>query len=233
MTAKKGRDVKWCQVTVVLREDVLAQAQASGVDISDLCNRALADAAGIRYVPQKSVDEIPAAPVIIAHDGAPAGGDTLPAIVPPSGIHPVINADDPRAANAVKQAPRPPSLKTPAALPGRVSSPEKPVKAPAAPSAPPSVPHMEKPKKPEAGPEKKGKGSSIKKFMAEAIAREDADESRVSKDNLYQAFTRWCREHRITPVPDRKAFTIALKNRFAMKEKTVDGEPSWVNIRLR
>ena len=187
---------------MVLREDILAQAQASGVDISDLCNRALADAAGIRYVPQKPVDETPAAPVIIAHDGAPAGGDTLPAIVPPSGIHPVINADDPRAASAVKQVPRPPSPKTPATLPGRVSSPDKPVKAPAAPSAPPSVPHTEKPKKPGAGPEKKGKGSAIKKFMAEAIVREDADESRVSKDNLYQAFIRWCRSTGSPPFPN-------------------------------
>ena len=233
MTAKKGRDAKWCQATVVLREDIMARAQASGVDISDLCNRALADAAGIRYVPQKPVDETPAAPVIIAHDGAPAGGDMLPATVPPSGIHPVINADDPRAASAVKQVPRTPSPKTPAALPGRVSSPEKPTKAPAAPPASPSVSHTEKPKKPETRPEKKEKMSAIKKFMAEAIVREDADESRVPKDVLYQAFARWCREHRITPVPDRKAVTVALKNQFAMKEKMVDSEPSWVNIRFR
>ena len=75
--------------------------------------------------------------------------------------------------------------------------------------------------------------SAIKKFMAEAIVREDADESRVPKDVLYQAFARWCREHRITPVPDRKAVTVALKNQFAMKEKMVDSEPSWVNIRFR
>lgn len=230
MTAKKGQGTRWCQVTVVLREDILAQAQASGVDISDLCNRAVADATGIRYVPPKPADAAPAAPVIVAGNGAPPGGDAIPSIVPPPGIHPVINADDPRSATTVKQVPRPSLPTVPATLPGRVSSPEKPAKAPAAPL--PS-PRGEKPGKAQARPEKKGTGSSIKKFVAGAIVREDTDEGHITKDLLYQAFARWCREHRITPVPDRRAFTVALKNQFAMKEKTVDGEPSWVNVRLR
>ncbi|MDD4137662.1 MAG: hypothetical protein PHT99_07210 [Methanoregula sp.] len=218
MTAKKGQGVTWRETSVAIREDILDQVQASGLDIGEVCNRALADAAGIRYV-QKPAG--PAAPVIIAHDGAPAGDAT---IIPPTGIHPVINADDPRAATTVKQVPRPSLPKIPAALPGRVSTPEKPQKAL------PPVPHPEKPGKPV---ETKGKGSAIKKFIAEAIVREDADENCVSKDLLYQAFTRWCRERRITPIPDRRTVTVTLKNQFAMKEKTAGGEPSWVNVRLK
>jgi hypothetical protein len=234
MTAKKVQDPKWCETAVSIREDILAQARASGLDIAEVCNRALADATGIRYVPREPAAATPAAPVIIAQNGAPSAGDTIPVTVSPVGMHPVINADDPRSATTVKQVPRTPSPKTPSALPGRVSSPEKPPKAPAAmPAAPPLVPQMEKTMKPEARPEKKGKGMAIKKFVIEAIVREDTDETRVAKAEMYEHFVRWCREHRITPVPDRKSLTVALKNQFALKEKTVEGEPSWVNVRLK
>jgi hypothetical protein len=230
MTVKKEQGLKWCQTTVVLREDILAQAQASGLDINDLCNRALASAAGIRYQPQMPVGVPAAAPVIIAHNGAASDGDAIPPVNPAAGIHPVINADDPKAVTTVKQVPRPPVQKAPATLPGRVSSPEKTPKAPAVPA---TAPHVEKPRKPENRPEKREKGSAIKKFVAEAIVREDAEESHVTKDALCQAFARWCRERRITPVPDRKAITVTLKNQFALKEKTVNGEASWVNVRLK
>ena len=69
--------------------------------------------------------------------------------------------------------------------------------------------------------------------MAEAVVREASGEGSVTKDTLYQAFSRWCREHRIAPVPDRKALTVALKNQFAVQEKMADGVPSWTGIRLR
>ncbi|MEI8331293.1 MAG: hypothetical protein WCF90_06565 [Methanomicrobiales archaeon] len=49
---------------------------------------------------------------------------------------------------------------------------------------------------------------------------------------MYQTFTRFCDEQKYAPVPDRKAFTIALKNKFAFLEKTINGVPSWVNVRL-
>jgi hypothetical protein len=230
MTAKKEEGARWRQTPVVLREDILAQAQASGLDISELCNQALASATGIRYGLQQSGDVPPAAPVIIAHNSAPSDRDTIPAATQPAGLHPVINADDPRAVTTVKRVPRAPAPKTLKTLPGRVSTP---VKTPKTPPVPESAAPPEKPGKPETRPEKRGRGSAIKKFIAESIAREDAEEAHVSKDVLYQAFTRWCREHRVTPVPDRKALTVALKNQYAMKEKTVDGEPSWVNVRLR
>jgi hypothetical protein len=230
MTAKKGEGAEWRQTPVVLRGDILAQAQASGLDIDELCNRALASATGIRYDPPPSGDVSPAAPVIIAHDSIPSGGDTIPAMAQPSALHPVINADDPGAVTTVKHVSRAQAPKTLKTLPGRVSTP---VKTPQTPPVPAVAAQPEKPGKPETRPEKKGRGSAIKKFVAENIVREDAEEAHVSKDALYQAFTRWCREHRVTQVPDRKAVTIALKNQYAMKEKTVDGEPSWVNVRLR
>ena len=230
MTAKKEEGAKWRQTPVVLREDILAQARASGLDISELCNRALASAIGIRYGRKQPGDSPPAAPVVIALDRAPSDRDTTPVVTPPEGLHPVINADDPRAVTTVKRVPRAPAPKIPGTLPGRVSIPAK---TPETPPVPAAAAQPDKPGKPETRPEKKGRGSAIRKFVAESIAREDAEETHVSKDVLYQAFTRWCREHRITPVPDRKALTIALKNQYAMKEKTVDGEPSWVNVRLR
>jgi hypothetical protein len=230
MTAKVEQSLKWHETTVVLREDILAQAQASGFDINDLCNRALASAAGIRYIPQRPVGVPVTAPVIIAHNGAAAAGGVIPPVNPAGGIHPVINADDPKAVITVKRVPRPPAQKAPATLPGRVSSQEK---TPKAPAVPVTAPHVEKPRKPEKMPEKKGKGSAIKKFVAEVIVRDDVEESHVTKDTLYQAFARWCRERRITPVPDRRAITVTLKNQFALKEKTVNGEASWVNVHLK
>ncbi len=230
MTAKKEEGAEWRQIPVVLRGDILALAQESGLDISELCNRALACATGIRYDQPPSGDILPAATVIIAHDSTPSDRDTIPAMAQPSGLHPVINADDPGAVTTVKHAPRIPAPKILKTLPGRVSAP---VKTPGTPPVPAIAAQPEKPGTPETRPEKKGRGSAIKKFVAENILREDAEGNHVSKDALYQAFTRWCREHRVTPVPDRKAVTIALKNQYAMKEKTVDGEPSWVNVRLR
>jgi len=95
------------------------------------------------------------------------------------------------------------------------------------------VSRREKTGKPETGPKKKAKGTPIKKFMADCVVREDTENCHVTKDLLYQAFTRWCREHRITPVPDRRAVTVTLKNQFAMTEKTIGGEPSWTNLRLK
>lgn len=230
MTIKKGSGVKWHETMVVLREDILMQVQASGLDLSDLCNRALAGATGIDYPPKKSASIIPAAPVIVAQDGGPVTGNHIPIKIAEEEIRPVINADDPRAATAMKQAPKPKAQKTPAVLPGRDALPAKPVVTPAVPSA---VPPAKKTNKPEPVHAKKGKGPAIKRFVAETIIREDADENFVTKDALYKAFSQWCREHRITMVPDRKALTVALKNQFAMKEKSVDGEPSWMNVRLR
>lgn len=229
MTAKRGPGIRWCKTSVVLREDILKRAQAEGIDINDLCNRALAGATGIPYPFGKPASPIPSESVIVT-DNVKKGNEEIPApAIRSEDIHPVINADDPRAATVVKQVPRAPVPKIPPALPGRVSPPET---VPQVPRAVPTIQPEKKSRAPDSRKEPKGKGGVIKRFVADAIVRED-EYTGVSKEDLYQAFSRWCREHRITPIPDRRALTVILKNQFAMKETMVNSEPSWINIRLK
>lgn len=232
MTAKNGvGGRKWCQTTVAIREDILAAAQSAGIDIQDQCNRALAGAAGIRYIPEPREKKPQSAPVIIADPGVPPSGRPAQQEATGENLHPVINADDPRARTAVKLLPKQKACTPPAALPGRVSPPEKPLPSSTTPAP---APHPEKPKKAGAGKAgKRQKASPIRQFVAERIARDEGEECHIAKEALYLAFTQWCREHRITPVPDRRSVTVTLKNQFAMAETTIAGEPSWINARIR
>jgi hypothetical protein len=84
-----------------------------------------------------------------------------------------------------------------------------------------------------ASSKKKTKGDALKTFFSSTIIRTDETEEGVRKDELYELFARFCREHRITPVPERKTVTVALKNQFALTEKMVDGTPCWTGIRLK
>lgn len=230
MTGKKGEAPPGGLTGIAIRQDILRQALVSGLDITEICNRALASATGIPYASQGPEPVEPAAPVIVAKDGATAKAPGAASPSTTDGIHPVINADDPRAASAVKQVPRPAIRTVPAALPGRAPASEK---TKATPSLPASTP-LKKEKLPaRKKPAKAGKGQALKQFIAEATIRGETEDDHVTKEALYQAFTRWCREHRITPVPEKKAVTIALKNQFAVKEKALDGEPVWINLRLR
>jgi hypothetical protein len=247
MTGKKQPGGRWCETTVVIQEDILAQAQAVGIDISRVCNHALADATGLPCN-EKPGTATPPAPVIIAHNGAPSGdGNPPPASAPSAPLHPVINADAPNAAITARQAPRTPAPKPPAGLPGRINT-DKPQKPPAALPAPvkpaperaePGTPaEAREPPAPASGkkpPAKKGKGraSPVRQFVTGCIVREDAEDALVSKEQMYQAFARWCREHRIAPVPDRKVLAVALKNQFALKETAAGSEPAWANVRLQ
>jgi hypothetical protein len=89
------------------------------------------------------------------------------------------------------------------------------------------------PKKPASS---RKKTSAIQRFVTTRITRTSDDggtDTIVPKDELYQRFERWCRENVIYPVPDRRSFTVALKNQFAIPERSVGGEPYWVNIRLK
>jgi len=230
MTGKKGDAPSGGLTGIAIRQDILRQAQVAGLDITEICNRALASATGIPYTTPGPEPEEPAAPVIVAKDGASTRATAPASPASPDIIHPVINADDPRAASVVKQVPRPAKRTVPAALPGRAPVPEKP---PAAPSIPASVPRKKENVPARKKPAKAGKGQALKQFIAEATIRGETEDDHVTKEALYQEFSRWCREHRITLVPDKKAVTIALKNHFAVKEKTLNGEPAWVNIRLR
>ena len=231
MTAKNGVGGRWCQTTVAIREDILTATQSAGIDIQDLCNRALAEAAGIQYIPESRGNKPPSTPVIIADPGAPHADKSNVHGKTGEGLYPVINADDHKARTAVKLLPKPKTGSPPTSLPGRVSPSENPLpvsQAPALASRP------EKPKKAAAVKTgKRQKVSPIGKFVAERIVRDDGEECHISKDALYAAFTQWCRERRSTPVPDRRTVTVTLKNQFAMTETTIAGDPSWINVRIR
>lgn len=234
MTEPVGKAAGWCQTTVAIREDLLAAARSAGLDIQDLCNRALADAAGIRYKPEPNKREESPEPVIIIETSLPQADAKKPESAAGTSVHPVINADDPKARAAVKGLHREKPVPKPAALPGRVSPPERPRKSDLpAQAVPAPSPITEKPKRISGGkaPKRSGK-SPIRQFVTEHIVRDDGEDCHVSKEALYAALTQWCRERRIA-APDRRAVTVALKNQFAMTEATVNGEPSWTNARLR
>jgi hypothetical protein len=95
----------------------------------------------------------------------------------------------------------------------------------------PASPPAERGKKP--SPVRKKKEDSAKKFFASMIAREDAGDAVVSKDDMYYAFERWARDHKVLTVPDKKSFAVTLKNQFAVREKMVDGTPSWLGVKVK
>ncbi len=231
MTGKKESGATWHHTTVVLRPDIYHQAVIRGIDISDACNQALASLTGTEYH-RLQLEEVPAPPpVIVARNGSlpPASGDEKKAVSPK--LHPVINADDPAAAATVVEAKTRPVKKAPA-------EPMAPVPAPA-PASPeeqsPAAPARKTPapKGLAVTAKKRSRGDALKTFFSSKIARSEDAGAAVSKDELYELFARFCRERRITPVPERKAVTVALKNQFALSEKNVNGTPSWTGIRLK
>jgi len=230
MTGKKETDIAWRHTSVVVRADIFSKAHEQGIDISDVCNKALAELLGVDYH-QQQLDDVPATrPVIIAQNGPPAEGKEHTPGARPAPHTPVINADDPAASLTVRSAKRQPkakpAAKEPVSVPSPLPVPENAVRSPSASTAPAG-----KIKKPAGA--KAHKDDGLKKFVTTTITRSDTGDAVVSKDDMYQAFTRFCKEHKCAPVPDRKAFTIALKNKFAFFDKTINGIPSWVNIRLR
>jgi len=234
MTGKKETSATWHHTSVVLRSDIYRQALERGIDISDACNRALAGLTGCEYHRQQ-LEEVPAPPpVIIAKDGSSPHAHGEPKKVPSQKLHPVINADDPAAPAKVVQAKTRTVKKAPAESPAPVTVPapahpeEKPVTAPAVTTKKAAVS-----KGRDAPRRKRSRGDALKTFFSTKIARMDNTEATISKDELYELFVRFCRDHRITPVPERKAVTVSLKNQFALTEKLVDGTPCWTGIRLK
>ena len=235
MPGNRESGAAWRHTNVVLRSDIYQRALDRGIDISDACNRALADLTGTAYSPKVPEEKPAPPPVIIAKDGAiPRIPEKLQTI-PSGNLHPVINADDPAAPAKVVRG-KTTGGKTPAAARAPVPVPE-PVREPEAPREQPAGPAALPGKKGAAGksraalPKKRSKGDALKSFFAEKISRTGDTGDSVGKDVLYDLFARFCREHRIAPVPDRKAVTIALKNQFALTEKAVAGTPSWTGIR--
>ena len=230
MTGKKETEITWRHTSVVLRADIFSKAHEQGIDISNVCNTALADLVGVDYR-QHQLDDLPVTrPVIIAQNGPPADEKEHAHLAYPAVHSRVINADDPAASATVRSAKRQLKAKPadiePVSAPSPLPAPEKTVPAPSARTA-----AAEKTKKPTG--EKGHKEDGLKKFVALNITRSDADDAVIPKDDMYQAFTRFCREHKYALVPDRKTFTIALKNKFAFFDKTINGVPSWVKVRLQ
>ncbi len=224
MGAKKEPGSAWRPTTVLVRADIYASAQEQGIDISDTCNRALADLLGFDYR-QQQLDSVPVPPpVIIAKDGGMPSG-VSPAMHKAS-QPPVINADDPKAAKAIASIKRQP-VKKPAPLPPEPAAPA-PVKSPEKAMA--AIPAKKAKKSTQ---KKASKGDGLKKFIAETIMREDADDAIIAKEDLYQLYARSCREQKVSPVPDAKSVAVALKTKFAFREKSCGGKPCWIGVQFR
>ncbi len=237
MTGKKETGATWHHTTVVLRADIYEQALEQGININDACNRALAGLTGNEYHQQQREETSTPPPVIIAKNGAPPHSHGEREKAASRILHPVINADDPtapakvvQAKSPIKKVPAEPMASAPAPVP--VVEKEKPVVTPAAAPAATTRKAAAQKEKP-ASAKKRSKGDALKTFFSSKIVRTDDAGAAVDKDELYELFARFCREHRISPVPERKTVTIALKNQFALTEMTLNGTACWTGIRLK
>ena len=70
---KKETGAGWRHVTIAVREDIFLPANEAGLDISDICNRALADLVGVDYCQQQIRRQPVPPPVIIAAESPVAG----------------------------------------------------------------------------------------------------------------------------------------------------------------
>jgi hypothetical protein len=236
MSGKTDPGSPWRQVSVVVRSDILLKATEMGLNISDELNRRLAEIGGIDYP-----EQTPSGCLSLSDTAATArtrDDGTKQRLRSPV-LHPVINADDPAAATKVRkskrQMPAEPVLPVPVQSDMVLTVPVPRVSTPKSDISPiPPVPRVSQRGKGKKGASgKKGKDEDLKKFVSTMIIRTDADDSVVPKEEMYLAFTRWCRDYRVATVPDRKVFATLLKNKFAITEKTVDGVSCWINIRLR
>jgi hypothetical protein len=228
MSGRKTTGPVWREIPVLIRSDIYLRAEERRIDISDECNRALAYLLNIDYRRpgvQKSVPD-PAKTAVVG-----SFPERMKPEAPAQVLHPVINAEDPtvpakvlRERKRAAESLRPPDdvlsavpqipQKTPPALTG---------------SAPVSVPSRS-PKT-----SKKTKQDPIKKFIGTKIVRvhEESPDAIVAKDELYQTFSRWCKENAVAPLPDHRTFAVALKNRYAIAERNVGARSCWIGIRVK
>jgi hypothetical protein len=229
MAGKKESSSQWRQASVMIRTDILEQARQKNIDISEACNQVLAGMLEIDYLQQKIPEVANPEPVIIASNGKPAlltskaskpGAPAVPAI---------INADDPQAAKRLKswQHPKektcnnlqvPPPLFPDAKEKGDISHQNpSPIRGKTKKSAPP----------------RRKKEDAAKIFFASMVIREETENGLIAKDDMYYIFERWCRDHRVSTIPDKKTFSVTLKTQYAVKEKMINGTPTWVGVRVR
>jgi hypothetical protein len=234
MTGTQENNSLWRRTTILVRADLLGKAREQKIDIDHACNKALADLLKIDLSQQPLESHEGPLPVMVAPDTVPVKM-TGPAEKSPASLHPVVNANDPAAVRTMlkvkKERPAPPS-KEPGPVPALVKS----EAMQARPEGRPRTgvdPVKAKPKTKVPASGKRGKEDIIKQFITETILRGEPDEAAISKDEMFDHFSRWCRSQRITPVPDKRRFTTTLKNRFALTEKSVDGIHCWMNVRIK
>jgi hypothetical protein len=234
MTAHDGDGIRWRHTSVLIRADIFAEAQERRLNISHECNSALADLTGIDYRQQQLPEETPAEPVIIAPEHKTARGVSVPG-TEKKPLRPVLNADDPKTplqviaqkTDPIVYNPPPESrekdLKKPQAGVSGTTQPAEPLRS-------------QKKARPGATEKKGGKEHAIRRFMIAKVVRADegsSDGNVVSKDEMYQRFVRWCRASSISPIPDKRSFTVALKNKFAVQDSTVNNVSCWINVVMK
>ena len=151
-------------------------------------------------------------------------------------LPPVLNADDPKTpARVLLQKKEPvvhPRHQKNAAAPVPLQDKPQDSKAP----SPNLKESAQDPKKEKAKTNgRKGKENAVKRFVNDKVTRIDAevgDGSIITKDEMYQRFVRWCRAHSISPIPDKRSFGVAMKNRFVIQDSTLNNEPCWINVKV-
>jgi len=236
MTAHDKRGTQWRHTSVLIRADIFASVHEHGINISDECNRALADLVGIDYPQQQLPEETPINPVIIARDGKTARATPDPDLENRP-LRPVLNADDPTTPAAVlqqkKDHPARHIDKKSAVDTGQAQKKQQEPSSHPAPPAP--LPGSRKKERPKPS-KRKGGDAAIRRFVSTKVVRTDAESSGggvIPKDEMYQRFARWCKANSVSPVPDRRSFSVALKNRFAVQETTVNHVPCWLNVTMK
>ncbi len=217
MGAGKSVGSGWQDVPVTLRSDIVAAAEKEKLDISSECNKALAQRLGIEC--QTSRQAPVNSKVIVAPDNVPVKRSVQTPAAPP-----VINAEDPTVPGKVlreKKERKPPAVTKP-------REDEQPRTAHSPVETVPSTPASKS--------KKKGKKEeAIKRFVSTQIVREAEEglDAIIAKDELYQRFERWCRDQSYANIPERRVFSVTLKNKFAFAERIVGGIPSWVSVRIK
>jgi hypothetical protein len=229
MAGKKESSTQWRQTTVMIRTDILEQARQKKIDISEACNSVLAERLGIDYRQQKIPEGTVSEPVIIASNGKPVLLNNEVAKQGSNAVPAIINAEDPQVAKALKsqhlsKEKTSPHHKVPPSL-----SPASPEKEDVSHHIP--TPVRGKTKKP--APPRRKKEDAAKIFFTTMILREESGTALITKDDMYYTFERWCRDHRVLPVPDKKTFSVTLKTQYAVEEKMVNGTPTWIGVRVK
>ena len=236
MAPQRSGEAGWKTATVLLRTDILARALEDGIDISAECNRALADRLGIDYRQQ----ELPAGrtvrPVIVAKN--PSGsGEAAGPHAKAAPIRPVLNAEDPATPSRLKKMKKEPAARPePVIQAAGAETGAKEQKEPAAPHAQEPAAGRSPKKETKKPSQKTGKDDRIRQFITKKILRTESAggaADRIAKDEMYRLFVRWCRAKPGIAVPDKRAFSIALKNRFVLEDVTLEGVGYWNNVRLR